>query len=67
MCFVNDPRSENPYGKLYTVEYLGNMVGGGRVLYVNQDIQTIKKMAADSIKKSEVNYVKVYLSDLFLS
>lgn len=53
VCFVNDPRTENPFGKLYTVDYLGNMVGGGRVLYINQDIDSLKKMAAASIKASE--------------
>ena len=39
VCFVNDPRPENPYDKLYTVEYLGNMTGGAPVVYINQEVQ----------------------------
>ncbi|XP_028662514.1 bleomycin hydrolase [Erpetoichthys calabaricus] len=53
ICLVNDPRPQNPYGKLYSVEYLGNMVGGRKTLYNNQPIEKLKKVAADSIKEGE--------------
>uniref|UniRef100_A0A671NTJ1 Bleomycin hydrolase n=1 Tax=Sinocyclocheilus anshuiensis TaxID=1608454 RepID=A0A671NTJ1_9TELE len=53
ICLVNDPRPQNPYGKLYSVEFLGNMVGGRRTLYNNQSIELLKKAAADSIKSGE--------------
>lgn len=55
---MNDPRPQNPYGKLYSVEFLGNMVGGQRTLYNNQPIQVLKKAAADSIKEGEVGGVR---------
>lgn len=51
---MNDPRPQNPYGKLYSVEFLGNMVGGRRTLYNNQPIQLLKRAAAESIKEGEV-------------
>lgn len=54
VCLVNDPRPQNPYGKLYTVEFLGNMVGARCTLYNNQPIQLLKKAAAESIKVGEV-------------
>lgn len=54
VCLVNDPRPQNPYGKLYSVEFLGNMVGGRNTLYNNQPIQLLKKAAAESIKEGEV-------------
>lgn len=54
ICLVNDPRPQNPYEKLYSVEFLGNMVGGHNTLYNNQPIQLLKKAAADSIKEGEV-------------
>lgn len=54
VCLVNDPRPQNPYGKLYTVEFLGNMVGARCTLYNNQPIQLLKNVAAESIKKGEV-------------
>ncbi|XP_025040027.1 bleomycin hydrolase-like [Pelodiscus sinensis] len=53
ICLVNDPRPQNPYNKLYTVEYLGNMVGGRKTLYNNQPVDLLKKMAAASIKDGE--------------
>lgn len=54
ICLVNDPRPQNPYGKLYSVEFLGNMVAGRSTLYNNQPIQLLKKAAAESIKEGEV-------------
>ncbi|XP_003968294.1 bleomycin hydrolase [Takifugu rubripes] len=53
VCLVNDPRPQNPYGKLYTVDFLGNMVGARCTLYNNQPIQLLKTVAAESIKKGE--------------
>lgn len=58
VCLVNDPRPQNPYGKLYSVEFLGNMVGGRSTLYNNQPIQLLKKAAAESIKDGEVGLDK---------
>ncbi|KAK1157515.1 hypothetical protein AOXY_G25216 [Acipenser oxyrinchus oxyrinchus] len=51
ICLVNDPRPQNPYNKLYGVEFLGNMVGGRRTNYNNQAV--LKKAAADAIKDGE--------------
>ncbi|XP_069082360.1 bleomycin hydrolase [Pleurodeles waltl] len=53
ICLVNDPRPSHEYGKLYLVEFLGNMVGGRKTLYNNQPIDTLKKVAAASIKDGE--------------
>ena len=51
---MHDPRESSAYSKLYTVDYLNNVVGGGKVLYVNQPIDVLKKLAAESIKKNQV-------------
>ncbi|XP_066878108.1 bleomycin hydrolase isoform X4 [Kogia breviceps] len=53
ICLVNDPRPHHKYSKLYTVEYLSNMVGGRKTLYNNQPIDLLKKMVAASIKDGE--------------
>ena len=45
---VNDPR--NPYGKLLTVDRLGNVFGGRPVTYVNVDIDTMKKATISMLK-----------------
>ncbi|XP_069767142.1 bleomycin hydrolase [Narcine bancroftii] len=53
VCLVNDPRSFNPYGKLYTVDYLANMFNARKTLYINQPIEVLKQMAAASITDGE--------------
>lgn len=52
---MNDPRPQHKYNKLYTVDYLSNMVGGRKTLYNNQPIDFLKKMVAASIKDGEVS------------
>lgn len=49
-CFslINDPRNE--YGKLYTVDKLGNVWGGRPVLYVNTKSDDLKAAVVRSIK-----------------
>ena len=54
VCLVNDPRSSNPFRRLYTVEYLGNIVGGRKTLYNNQPIRILKQAVYDSIAADEV-------------
>ncbi|XP_043268429.1 bleomycin hydrolase [Venturia canescens] len=53
ICLVSDPRPSNPYGKLYELDYLGNVVGGRKVLYNNQSPEILIQICAESIKKNE--------------
>ena len=53
VCLVNDPRPSSPVGRTFTVEYLGNVVGGPRVTYLNVDVQVIKDIAAATIEGGE--------------
>ncbi|PSR71750.1 hypothetical protein PHLCEN_2v12354 [Hermanssonia centrifuga] len=48
---INDPR--NAYGKLYTVEKLGNIWGGRPVLYVNTEIEQLKNAVVKLIKAGQ--------------
>lgn len=50
---VNDPRSFNPFNSAFTVEFLGNMVGGKSVVYNNQPAHLLMKLAGESIKNNE--------------
>ncbi|HET9015809.1 MAG TPA: C1 family peptidase, partial [Thermomicrobiaceae bacterium] len=50
-CLVHDPR--NPTGRTYTVEYLGNVVGGAIVTYLNVEIDLIKEIAQRTIVGGE--------------
>ena len=49
VCLINAPTRDKPYGKLYTVQYLGNVAGGHIVRYINIEIETLKKAAMDSV------------------
>ncbi len=53
VCLVNDPRPENPYGRTYTVEYLGNVVGGEPVVYLNVETALMKQIATKAIQSGE--------------
>jgi bleomycin hydrolase len=53
VCLVHDPRSSSPVGRTFTVEYLGNVVGGGVVTYLNVDIATMKSIAQATLKAKE--------------
>ncbi|KAI0738119.1 peptidase C1B bleomycin hydrolase [Irpex lacteus] len=48
---INDPRNE--YGKLYTVDKLGNLWGGRPVLYVNTQIDDLKAAVVKQIKAGQ--------------
>lgn len=53
VCLVHDPRRTNPVGRTFTVEYLGNVVEGGIVTYLNVDIATMKDQAMRALKAKE--------------
>ena len=50
VCLTNAPTKDKPYNKLYTVQYLGNVVGGRQVHYLNVDMSVLKEAAVDMIK-----------------
>ena len=45
VCLVHDPRRANLPGRTYTVQYLGNVVDGTRIKYLNIDIDLMKDIA----------------------
>ncbi|KAL1502793.1 hypothetical protein ABEB36_007888 [Hypothenemus hampei] len=53
VCLVTDPRLTNSYGKAYTVDCLGNMVGGRRCIYNNQPVELLLELTSKSIKEGE--------------
>jgi len=50
VCLIHDPRPANPAGAAYTVDCLGNMVGGRRTVYNNQPIELLARLAATAIR-----------------
>ena len=53
VCLVHDPRPTSPTGRTFTVEYLGNVVEGGIVKYLNVDVGLMKELTRRSIEKGE--------------
>jgi bleomycin hydrolase len=53
VCLVHDPRASSPVGRTFTVEYLGNVLGGPPVIYLNVDMALIKDIAAKTIQGGE--------------
>jgi bleomycin hydrolase len=51
VCLVHDPR--NDYGKAYTVKYLGNVVGGRDVRYLNAPTHALRSSAIEMLKDNE--------------
>ena len=45
VSLINAPTLDKPYGKTYTVQYLGNVRGGNDVSYLNLPIEELKKAA----------------------
>ncbi|MBI4712661.1 MAG: C1 family peptidase [Planctomycetes bacterium] len=53
VSLINCPTKDKPYNKMYTVQCLGNVVGGQIVRYLNIDIKTLKQAAVDTIRRGE--------------
>jgi bleomycin hydrolase len=49
VCLVHDPRPTSPTGKTFTVQYLGNVVEGGIVKYLNVDVGLMKELTQQAI------------------
>ena len=50
---INAPTADKPYGKSYTVEMLGNVVGSRDVRYLNLDMERFKELAIAQMKAGE--------------
>jgi bleomycin hydrolase len=53
ICVINDPRKEHPYYNIYSVKYLGNVIDGNKVKYLNLPISRIKELVLTSLKRNK--------------
>ena len=51
---IHAPTADKPFGKLYTVAYLGNVVGGADVAYLNLDMPAFKEAVLAQMKDGEI-------------
>ncbi len=54
VSIVHAPTADKPYDKLYTVQYLGNVVGGAPVRHLNLELGEFKRLVAEQIKDGEI-------------
>lgn len=50
---INAPTADKPYGKSYTVDMLGNVVGSRDVRYLNLDMERFKELAIAQMQAGE--------------
>ena len=50
---INAPSEDKPYGRTFTVAYLGNVVGGRAVKYLNLPSDELKKLAIAQMQDGE--------------
>jgi bleomycin hydrolase len=53
VCLMHDPRKTSPARRMFTVQYLGNVVEGQIVSYLNVDIALMKKIALRTLQSGE--------------
>ena len=53
VCLVNDPRENSPLMRTYTVEYLGNVVDGDIVKYLNIDTHAMKLLTQKTLEDGD--------------
>lgn len=53
VSLINAPTPDKPYGRTFTVEYLGNIVGGQPIRYLNLPIEELKKAAIAQMQAGE--------------
>ncbi len=54
VSLINAPTQDKPYGRTYTVQRLGNVVGGHTVKYLNLPIDDLKNAASAQMHDDEV-------------
>ncbi len=53
VCLINCPMSDKKYNKVYTIEFLGNVMEGLPIRYLNVESDVMKKSAIKAIKNDD--------------
>lgn len=54
VSIINSPTEDKPFNDTYTIKYLGNVLEGNRVLYLNLDMERFKKLVTEQLKFGEL-------------
>ncbi len=53
VSIINSPTEDKPFNKVYTVDFLGNVLEGNEIIYLNLDIKRLKELAISQLKEGE--------------
>ncbi|QTL98646.1 aminopeptidase [Iocasia frigidifontis] len=53
VSIINAPTSDKPFHQTYTVEFLGNVIDGQKIHYLNLEIDMLKELSIAQIKNGE--------------
>ncbi|MDD9150634.1 MULTISPECIES: aminopeptidase C [unclassified Sporolactobacillus] len=53
VSIINAPTEDKYFGKTYTVQYLGNVIGGQPIRYLNVEMETLKQLAVSQLQDQE--------------
>ena len=64
-CLIHAPMSNKKINELYTVNFLGNVVGGNIIKYANVKIDELKKASVKSIRNNEAVWFGCDIGKMF--
>ena len=53
VVIINAPTADKPYHQIFSVKYIGNVVGGEEIRYLNLDMAEFKKAVLNQMKDGE--------------
>ena len=53
VSIINAPTLDKPFNKTYTVEFLGNVIDGQKIHYLNLEIEQLKDLSISQLKEGE--------------
>lgn len=54
VSIINAPTKDKPFNKMYTVDYLGNVVDGKEIKYLNLEMDDFKELVLKQLKDKEI-------------
>ena len=54
VSIINSPTADKPFGKTYTIAYLGNVVGGKEITHLNLPIERMKELVINQLKDKKI-------------
>lgn len=53
VSIINSPTKDKPYNETYTVKYLGNVIEGNKVKYLNLEMNRLKELIINQLKSGQ--------------